>query len=123
MGRDAERTLSIRNSERFGLLKQNYMGLNRSLRAREFVRFSERFCILRVRFSEVGLYLTRYPKLCICDNNTALRLSSDNRKSCNFNGGEAMSCRLDSSCAKSLIVAVKFNYQNMNPEVRIPHRK
>ena len=86
MGRDAERTLIIRNSERFGLLKQNCMGLNRSLPAREFLRFSKRFCIPRVRFSEVGLYLTRYPKLCICDNNTALRLPSDNRKSCNFNG-------------------------------------
>ena len=59
-----------------------------------------------------------------CDNLVcALQLSSNNRKSCNFNGEKLYDAVLDSSYAQSLVVAVKFKYQTMNREVRIPHRK
>ena len=51
-----KKAFGIRNSERFGLLKQKCLGLNETeFHAREFVRFSERFSIQRVRFSGLGL--------------------------------------------------------------------
>ena len=62
-----KKAFGIRNSERFCLVKQKCVGLNGTqFRVREFVRFSERFGIQRVRFSGVGLYLNKEMEFLVC---------------------------------------------------------